>query len=208
MGTKNNQVKIPVLIGHVTNQLAGDKKRFGKRRQEVNRGTWSHTTGIESFSWRPLEARRSQIMTDKCLMFYFVCLRYEPLRPGGYSSHVVQLRKSIKCSISQFKLTRWLRTGYLGSSKADLRSNNVVNSNQTSVIRVIARAHPTLKGGSFDHQNHDFLTVQWLLNLKKAGDDNEPLWRIQDHNHGKIQHRHRCKSKTRTWQNISDKLNA
>ena len=64
-----------------------------------------------------------------------------------------------------------MRTGYLGSSKADPRSNNVVNSNQTSLIRAIARARPTSKGGSVDHQNHDFLTVQWLLNSKK-----EPLF--------------------------------
>src|SRR4029434_2092529 len=63
-----------------------------------------------------------------------------------------------------------MRTGYLGSSKADPRSNNVVNFNQTSLIRAIARARPTSKGGSVDHQNHDFLTVQWLLNSKK-----EPL---------------------------------
>ena len=83
------------------------------------------------------------------------------------SSYVVQL---INCPISQFKLLRWLRTGYLGSSTADPRSNDVVNSNHTSLIRAIARACPTSKGGSVDHQNHDFLTV----------------------------HRHSCESKTRS----------
>src|SRR4029434_1166944 len=31
----------------------------------------------------------------------------------------------------------------------------------------------------------------------RAGDDHERLCTIQDHNHGKIQHRHRCESKTR-----------
>ena len=106
--------------------------------------------------------------------------------------------------MSYLKLTRWLRTSYLGSSKADPRSNNVVNSNQTSLIRAIARARPTSKGGRVDHQNHDFLTVQWLLNSEPlfflrwwAGDDHERLWRIQDHNLGKIQHRQRCESKAR-----------
>src|SRR4029434_1478529 len=43
--------------------------------------------------------------------------------------------------------------------------------NQTSLIRAIAGARPTLKGGKVEHQNHDFLTVQWLLNSKK-----EPLF--------------------------------
>src|SRR4029434_2140189 len=38
-----------------------------------------------------------------------------------------------------------------------------------------------------------FLFLCW-----RAGDYNEPLRRRQDHNHGKIQHRHRCKSKTRS----------
>ena len=45
-----------------------------------------------------------------------------------------------------------MKTGYLGSSKADPRSDNVINSNQTSVIRVIACARPTSKGASVDHQ--------------------------------------------------------
>src|SRR4029434_886191 len=45
---------------------------------------------------------------------------------------------------------------------------NVVNSNQTSLIRAIAGGRPTSKGGSVDHQNHDFLTVQWLLNSKRV----------------------------------------
>src|SRR4029434_7711047 len=31
-------------------------------------------------------------------------------------------------------------------------------------IRTIARARPTSKGTIVDHQNHDFLPVQWLIN--------------------------------------------
>src|SRR4029434_4203803 len=93
---------------------------------------------------------------------------------------------SITGPISQFKLPRCLRTGYLGSSTADPRSNNVVNSNQTSLIRVIVCARPTSKGGSIDHQNHDFLRVQWLPNSKKEPLEKEPLekellrWRAGD----------------------------
>ena len=113
--------------------------------------------------------------------------------------------------MSYLKLTRWLRTSYLGSSKADPRSNNVVNSNQTSLIRVIASARPTSKGGRVDHQNHDFNgTMATKLKERasfflrwRAGDDHERLWRIQDHNHGKIQHRHRCESKTRSMAKYS-----
>src|SRR4029434_6503946 len=60
-----------------------------------------------------------------------------------------------------------MRTGYIGSSTAYPRSNHVVNLNQTKFIRASLRARPTSKGGRVDHQNHDFLTVQWLLNSKK-----------------------------------------
>ena len=42
---------------------------------------------------------------------------------------------------------------------------------RTRLIRVIARVRPTSKGGSVNHQNHDFLIVQWLLNSKR-----EPLF--------------------------------
>jgi len=60
--------------------------------------------------------------------------------------------KSIKGPISHLKLTRWLKSGYLGFSKTDRRSNNLVNWNQTSAIRIVACARPTSKGGSVDHQ--------------------------------------------------------
>lgn len=48
-------------------------------------------------------------------------------------------------------------SGYLGSLKADPRSKRLDSLNQTSVIRLIARARPTLEGGTVDHRNQDFL---------------------------------------------------
>src|SRR4029434_5590281 len=65
-----------------------------------------------------------------------------------------------------------MRTGYIGSSTTDPRSNHVVNLNQTKFIRASARARPTSKGDRVDHQNHDFFFYgTMVLNSKK-----EPLF--------------------------------
>src|SRR4029434_258865 len=67
------------------------------------------------------------------------------------------------------------------------------------------RVHVLLqKAGKVAHQNHDFLGRYNCSKLKekaffflrwRVGDEHERLCRIQDHNHGQIQHHHRCESK-------------
>src|SRR4029434_8068468 len=79
--------------------------------------------------------------------------------------------KLINCPFSPLTLASLLRRANIGSSTAHPPPNHVVHFNQAQLIRAIARARPTSNGRSIDHQNHDFLMVQWLLNSKK-----EPLF--------------------------------
>jgi len=47
------------------------------------------------------------------------------------------------------------------------RLTKLVNSNQTSVIRIVALALPTSKRGSVNQQNHAFLTALSQINSKE-----------------------------------------
>ena len=115
--------------------------------------------------------------------------------------------KLINWPFSPLRLASWLRTANIGSLTADPHPNHVVNFNQAKVIMAFARARPTSKGRKGWSPKQWFSNGIMVLNSKKralfflrwrAGDEHERLWRIQDHNHGKIQHRHRCESNTRS----------
>ena len=112
--------------------------------------------------------------------------------------------KLINCPFSPLTLASWLRTANIGSSTAHPPPNHVVHFNQAKLIRAIARARPTSKGRKGRSPKQWFSNGIMVLNSKKralfflrwrVGDEHERLWRIQDHNHGKIQHHHRCESK-------------